>query len=140
MAKQIVKISESKLRSLVESCVRETLDEKFFSGIADKVKDGFNTVKNKVDDVVKGYPTREGNPTSERDVFEGDGWKVVDETELPNGKEFSVRRTSGGMGAFYGKEIEEMVEELDIFLNGRGKAEYVGKEQGGVELFRINYR
>ena len=130
MSKQTIKLSESKLRTLVESTVRDVLKESFLSKMGDKVND-----------FMKGYPTKEGNPTSEEDVFEGDGWKILKVKQLPNGKEFYVRRTSGGMGEFYGKEIEEMVEELNIFLNGNGTAQYVGKyeKKPGIEKFQINY-
>lgn len=141
MAKQTIKLTESKLRSIVESTVRETLKESFLSKAKNTVRNGFNAIDKKMDDLAQGYNTLEGNPQSEADVFKGNGWIIIDEQQNPNGKSFKVKRTSGAFGGFYGKEIEELIEDMMYFLNGNGTIEYIGKSKDirGAEEFEVRY-
>lgn len=137
--KQTIKLTESKLRDIVESTVREVLQENLFTSIGNKVNNGFNALRDKLEDTAQGYSTLEGNPQSERDVFKGNGWIVTKEEDMPNGKTFEVKRTSGAFGNFYGKDIEELIEDMNIFLNKKGTIKYIGKSNGNNEKFEIKY-
>ena len=77
MTKQTIKLTESKLRTIVEDCVRETLGETLMGNVRSKIKDGINVIGNKINDFAQGYETKEGNPQSIEEVFEGDGYKVL---------------------------------------------------------------
>lgn len=115
MVKKKVKLTESKLKHLIENCVKEVLHETILNKIGDKFNDAF-----------QGYPTKEGNPQSIEDVFEGDGYKVIKTEQSTKGTYYYVEKTSGALGEFYGVEPENMVEELNIFLGNNGSASYIG--------------
>ena len=124
--KNIVKLTESKLQEMVINAVKLGLNE-----------GAFDTMRDKFDDYVQGYPTKEGNPQSVADVFEGDGWEIVECPHDGNYGIFKVKRTMGGFGNFYGQEIQEMIEEIQIFLNNKGTVRYLGKEGDGIEKFEV---
>ena len=115
MVKNKVKLTESKFKKLIENCVKEVLHETILNKIGDKFDDAF-----------QGYPTKEGNPQSIEDVFEGDGYKVIKTESSAKGTYYYVEKTSGALGEFYGVEPEDMVEELNIFLGNNGSASYIG--------------
>ena len=58
MAKQTIKLTESKLRTIVEDCVRETLGEALMGNVRSKIKDGINAIGNKINDFapLSSYP------------------------------------------------------------------------------------
>ena len=128
MAKRnIVKLSESKLQEMIVDAVKTSLTE----GI-------FDTINNKIDDFVQGYPTKEGNPQNVKDVFEGDGWEVLVSPEDNMFGEFEVAKTTGAFGVSSAMDVEEMIEEINIFLNGRGFAKFIGKKNPRVYRFMVN--
>lgn len=115
MVKKKVKLTESKLKNLIENCVKEVLHETILNKIGDKFSDVF-----------QGYPTKEGNPQSIEDVFEGDGYKVIKTESSAKGTYYYVEKTSGALGEFYGVEPKDMVDELNIFLGKNDSAFYIG--------------
>lgn len=121
--KKTVMLSESKLREMIIEAVKDTL----------------NNINNKLEDFHNGYTTKEGNPTSIEDVFEGDGWKVVKSFNKNGSTYYAVKRMTGFLGEFYG--VEDMTEELNIFLNGNGTASYAGKhpKYNYIELYKIDF-
>ena len=128
--KNILKLSESKLQEMVIEAVKSALNENFFTDMGDK----FN-------DFAQGYPTKEGNPQSIEDLFEGDGWQVVKSFNKNGATYYAVKRMTGSFGVFNGQEDNDMVEELNIYLNGNGTASYVGThpKYKHIELFKINF-
>lgn len=115
MVKKKVKLTESKLKNLIENCVKEALHETIFNKIGDKF-----------DDIYQGYSTKEGNPQTIEDVFNGDGYKVIKKEPSTKGTYYYVEKSHGALGGFYGVEPKDMVEELNIFLGKNDSAFYMG--------------
>lgn len=141
MAKQTIKLTESKLRTIVEDCVRETLGETLMGNVRSKIKDGINDIGNKINDFAQGYETKEGNPQSIEEVFEGDGYKVLKSFNKNGATYYAVVRKTGAFAEFFGPEGNDMAEELNIYLDGNGTATYVGyhPKVKGTELFKIEF-
>lgn len=139
MTKNNIRLTESKLREMVQEAVQEALKESFLSNMGNAIKNGAKTVADKFDDFSRGYDIKEGNPQSIEDLFEGDGWKVVHVFAKGGGTVYAVKRTSGSFGVFDGQEVENMVEELNTYLEGNGTAQYLGQhpKYKYVELFKI---
>lgn len=137
MRNQKVKLTESKLRSIVEDCVREAL----MGNVGSKIKDGINAIGNKINDFAQGYETKEGNPQSIEDVFEGDGYKVLKSFNKNGATYYAVVRKTGTFAEFFGPEGDNMAEELNIYLDGNGTATYVGyhPKVKYAELFKIEF-
>lgn len=137
MEKKTIKLTESKLRTIVEDCVREAL----MGNVGSKIKNGIDTIGNKINDFAQGYETKEGNPQSIEDVFEGDGYKVIKSFNKNGATYYAVVRKTGAFGEFFGSEGNDMTEELNIYLDGNGTATYVGRHPKvkGVELFKIEF-
>ena len=55
--------------SISDKQLKEMIKESIISNLGDKIK-------NSLEDYYNGYETKEGNPQSVEDVFEGDGWTV----------------------------------------------------------------
>lgn len=122
--------------SISEEQIKEMIKESIISNLGDKIK-------NSLEDYYNGYETKEGNPQSVEDVFEGDGWtvKATSKGKTPNSVMYAVVRKKGQFGAFNGIEPEGMVEELNTFLNGKGTAKYIGKhpKYPYMEVFKVQY-
>lgn len=122
--------------SISEEQIKEMIKESIISNLGDKLK-------NSLEDYYNGYKTREGNPQSVEDVFEGDGWtvKATSKGKTPNSVMYAVVRKKGQFGAFNGIEPEGMVEELNTFLNEKGTAKYIGKhpKYPYMEVFKVQY-
>lgn len=135
--KNIVKLTESDLKYVVENTVKRIITNE---GFLDKAGEWLS---NKVDDFERGYDLKEGKPQSIEDVFEGDGWKVSAVKQSSNGYTYyGVKRATGTWGAHNGIPVEEMVEELNMFLQDSGQqptAEYVGTHPNAkyIEVFRV---
>lgn len=134
MEKNYIRLSHSQLNEIVEATVNALIKE----GFLDNMRSGFNNVKGAWQRFADGYETKEGNPQSIEDVFEGDGWKIHATVPKNGATYYFVSRQTGGLGAFYGQEVNEMVDELNIFLGGN-RAKYIGKhpEKKYLEVFRI---
>lgn len=141
MEKKTVKLTESKLRTIVEDCVRETLGEALMGNVGSKIKDGIDTIGNKFNDFAQGYETKEGNPQSIEDLFAGDGYKVIKTFNKDGATYYAVVRKTGAFAEFFGPEGNDMAEELNIYLDGNGTATYDGyhPKVKGVELFKIKF-
>lgn len=125
--KQIIHLSQTELNEMIKHTVTKLVNE----GVFDKLRGGWERFAN-------GYETKEGNPQSIEDVFEGDGWKIKAKVPKNGATYYFVARTSGDFGTFYGVDVEGMVEELNIFLGGN-RAKYIGShpERKYLEIFRI---
>lgn len=134
MEKNYIRISHNQLNEMVEATVDALIKE----GLLDNMRSGFNNVKGVLSRFADGYETKEGNPESIEDVFEGDGWKIHAAVPKQGATYYLVSRQTGALGAFYGQEVNEMVEELNTFLGGN-RAKYIGKhpEKKYLEIFRI---
>ena len=134
MEKNYIRISHNQLNEMIEA----TIDALIKEGLLDNMRSGFNNVKGALSRFADGYETKEGNPESVEDVFEGDGWKIHAAVPKQGATYYFVSRQTGALGAFYGQEVNEMVEELNTFLGGN-RAKYIGKhpEKKYLEIFRV---
>lgn len=134
MEKNYIRISHNQLNEMIEATVDALIKE----GLLDNMRSGFNNIKGAWQRFANGYETKEGNPQSIEDVFEGDGWKIHATVPKQGATYYLVSRQTGALGAFYGQEVNEMVEELNTFL-GSNRAKYIGKhpEKKYLEIFRI---
>ena len=139
--KDTVKLTESKLQEMIIEAVKKALNENFLNDMGQKARDLGNKIQNRFHDEEAGYETKEGNPQSIEDLFEGDGYEIIKSFNKNGATYYAVKCKRGAFLEFYGPEKEEMAEELNIFLNGNGKATYVGKHPKvkGVELFKIEF-
>lgn len=103
----------------------------------------FDTITKKLDDFQRGYKIPEGNPKSLEDVFRGNGWeiKATSNGKTPNSTMYAVYRKTGQNGVFNGLQPEELTVDLNVFLQGKGKAIYVGKhpKYPYIEVFKIQF-
>ena len=123
-----IHLSQNELNEMINLTVKQLVSE----GV-------FNNLKGAWQRFANGYETKEGNPQSIEDVFEGDGWKIVTKVPKNGSTYYFVSRKTGAMGAFYGVEIDDMVEELNTFLGGN-RVKYIGNhpEKKYLEVFRIS--
>ena len=137
MEKKTIKLTESKLREMVEACVKETIlqdvNEDFLGGlkqgaqgILDKGKEIGNRLRSKFDAIDRGYEIKDGQPQRIEDVFLGDGWKDVKMQNKGTERFYFATKATGSFGSFHGKEIPELVDDLNIYLNGKATASYAG--------------
>lgn len=124
-----IKLTESELKQVVESAVKKIL-----------VKEGFGDwASDKFDNAFRGYKVREGNPQSVLDVIKGNGWTYNKEVPFdPTTNTIKVQKATGAFGGHYGLSIEKLIEDINLFLNGKGRASYAGKDNGNVEIISIN--
>lgn len=139
--KNTVKLTEKKLREMVMEAVNTALNENFFDGVGQKVKDFGQKAKDKFYDFQSGYDTKEGNPQSIEDLFAGDGYRVLKSFNKNGATYYAVVRKTGAFAEFFGPEGNDMAEELNIYLDGNGTATYVGyhPKVKGAELFKIEF-
>ena len=136
--KKSVKITESKIKELILKTINESLSEdNMFTRAGEKFSNGLQKFDDMFTDYHNGFETKEGNPQSVADVFVGDGWEIIESPQDGNFGIFKVKRTMGAFGGFYGQEIQEMIEEINIFLNNKGVVRYLGKEGDGIEKFEV---
>ena len=108
-----MRLTESELRQVVLESVKRIL-----------VKEGLGKwASDKFDDAFRGYKVREGNPQSVLDVIKGDGWTYDEKTKfLPTKNTFIVKKVTGAWGEHHGLSIEELIDDINIFLDGKGEA------------------
>ena len=139
-----IKLTESDLKYIIETSVKRVLmNEGFLDKVSNKLNQWGEKLSDKADDFERGYDLKEGKPQSIEDVFEGDGWKIKAVKQSNNGYTYyGVIRVAGTWGVHNGIPVEEMAEELNIFLQDSGKepsAVYVGKHPNSkqVEVFKV---
>lgn len=108
------------------------------------IKEGIlSTIGRKADSFYRGFETPEGKPQSIEDVFKGNGWKIraTSNGKTPNSTMYAVSRLSGAFGSFNGLQPKELADDLNIFLQGKGKAMYIGKhpKYPYIEVFKVQY-
>ena len=130
-----IQLTETELKKVVYEATKRILVKEGFMG------DMGNKISNTFDNAFRGYKVKEGNPKDIKNVFEGDGWKIVKHEMGPNREYFEVTKSTGAFGGHYGVPIEGMEEELNIFLNGRGVAKHMGRNaENRAEQFEIIYK
>lgn len=130
-----IQLTETDLKKVVYEATKRILVKEGLVG------DVGRKISNTFDDAFRGYKVKEGNPRNIKDVFNSDGWKIVKHEMGPNREYFEVTKSTGAFGGHYGIPIEEMEEELNIFLNGRGVAKRIGRNvDNKAERFEIIYK
>lgn len=126
-----VHLTQSEVHNIVLESVKKIL-----------VKEGFfQKIGDKVDDFARGYNVKEGNPTSVFDVIEGNGWKPIENKKKPisDGHNYiGVKKTTGAWGEHNGLSIDELIEDINIFLNGRGRASHAKTVNGYSEIISVD--
>lgn len=120
-----MRLTESELKQVVEASVRQILlKEGWFKKAGDAIDRFENWVDDKMDDFHRGYDLKEGNPTYIFDVIEGDGWEPIKSRNgLKNGMNYvGVKKVRGSWFQANGLTDEKLVEDINIFLDGRGHA------------------
>lgn len=113
-----VRLTESELKQVVLESVKKIL-----------VKEGLGQwMSDKFDDAFRGYKVREGQPQNILDVIKSNGWTYNEDKPFdPATSSIKVRKATGAFGGHYGLSIEELIEDLNIFLKGKGRASFKGK-------------
>ena len=120
-----MRLTESELKQVVEASVRQILiKEGWFKKAGDAIDRFENWVDDKMDDFHRGYDLKEGNPTYIFDVIKGDGWEPIKSRNgLKNGMNYvGVKKVRGSWFQANGLTDEKLVEDINIFLDGRGHA------------------
>lgn len=120
-----MRLTESELKQVVETSVRQIL---LREGLLKKAGDAIDRFENwaddKMDNFERGYDLKESNPTSIFDVFRGNGWEPIkSKNGLRNGMNYvGAKKVRGTWGIAHGLTDEKLVEDINIFLDGRGHA------------------
>ena len=120
-----MRLTESELKQVVEASVRQILvKEGWFKKAGDTIDRFKNWTDEKIDNFDRGYDIKEGNPTFIFDVFRVNGWEPIkSKNGLRNGMNYvGAKKVRGTWGAHYGLSIDELIEDINIFLDGRGHA------------------
>lgn len=120
-----MRLTESELQQVVEASVRQILvKEGWFKKTGDAIDRFENWADEKIDNFDRGYDLKEGNPTSIFDVFRGNGWEPIkSKNGLRNGMNYvGAKKVRGTWGMAHGLTDEKLVEDINIFLDGRGHA------------------
>lgn len=120
-----MRLTESELKQVVEASVRKILmKEDVFKKAGDAIDRFENWADDKMDNLHRGYDLKEGNPTSIFDVINGDGWEPIKSRNgLKNGMNYvGVKKVRGSWFQANGLTDEKLVEDINIFLDGRGHA------------------
>ena len=120
-----MRLTESELKQVVEASVRQILiKEGWFKKTGDAIDRFENWVDDKMDDFHRGYDLKEGNPTYIFDVIKGDGWEPIKSRNgLKTGMNYiGVKKVRGSWFQANGLTDEKLVEDINIFLDGRGHA------------------
>ena len=137
-----MRLTESELHQVVEASVRQILmKEGFFKKAGDAIDRFENWANDKMDDFERGYDIKEGNPTSVFDVIEGNGWEPVENKKKPisDGQNYmGVKKVTGTWGIHNGLSIDELIEDINIFLDGRGHASHVQTVNGYSEVIAVD--
>ena len=142
MADKKMKLTESELQQVVENSVRQILiKEGFFKKAGDAIDRFENWAGDKMEDLTRGYGLKEGNPTSVFDVIEGDGWEPIESKKKPrtDGQKYNgAKKVTGTSGEHNGLSIDELIEDINIFLDGRGQASHAKTVNGYSEIISVD--
>lgn len=119
-----IRVSERKLREMVEGSVRKHLQ-----GLRNDAKDVWNDAK----DILKyGYrPEEGGRPENVRDMFKNNGYDVI-EVENPDQNGYRRWHVIELKGIVYDTvlPVEDLIEDFKIYFNGHGDIKFRGSEDG----------
>lgn len=142
MADKKMRLTESELQRVVENSVRQILlKEGFFKKAGDAIDRFENWVGDKMEDLARGYRLKDGNPTSVFDVIEGDGWEPIESRKKPisDGHNYiGAKKVTGASGEHNGLSIDELIEDINIFLDGRGHASHAKTVNGYSEIISVD--
>ena len=123
--KQKMRLTESEVKEIVlEATKNILLKEGFLNKLGQKIDNVEQNFWDKLDDANRGYELKEGNPTSIFDVIKGNGWEPIKSKRgLRDGMNYiGVKKVLGSGFEHNGLTIDKLVEDINIFLDGRGHA------------------
>jgi hypothetical protein len=129
---------------MVIEAVQQSLNEGFLGDTFDKVKSGvkkgFNKVKDSIYDFEQGFDTKEGNPQSIEDIFEGDGWQLMKEPFNKGGATIYIVKPVLLHGGHNGIDADGMIEEIEMFYNGKVNVTYTDHPKNElIKVFRVEF-
>lgn len=138
----VVRVSQDELTEMIKNTVASMINEGKLGDFAQTAWNKAKETSDYVGDMINyGYQKREGNPQSVRDVFEGNGWKLVsikgkDGKEIPNPivkgeyKTYIVEpELPWAFGSFDRDNIGNIIRELNLFT-GNNNARYLDTVDG----------
>lgn len=122
---QKMRLTESEVKQIVLEATRNILlKEGVLNKLGQKIDNVEQNFWDKLDDANRGYELKEGNPTSVFDVIKGNGWEPIKSKRgLRDGMNYiGVKKALGSGFQHNGLTDEKLVEDINIFLDGRGHA------------------
>lgn len=122
---QKMRLTKSEVKQIVlEATKNILLKEGVLNKLGQKIDNVEQNFWDKLDDANRGYKLKEGNPTSVFDVIKGDGWEPIKSKRgLRDGMNYiGVKKALGSGFEHNGLTDEKLVEDINIFLDGRGHA------------------
>lgn len=122
---QKMRLTESEVKQIVLEATRNILlKEGVLNKFGQKIDNVEQNFWDKLDDANRGYELKEGNPISVFDVIKGNGWEPIKSKRgLRDGMNYiGVKKVLGSGFEHNGLTDEKLVEDINIFLDGRGHA------------------
>ena len=122
---QKMRLTESEVKQIVLEATRNILlKEGVLNKLGQKIDNVEQNFWDKLDDANRGYEFKEGNPTSVFDVIKGNGWEPIKSKRgLRDGMNYiGVKKALGSGFEHNGLTDEKLIEDINIFLDGRGHA------------------
>lgn len=122
---QKMRLTESEVKQIVLEATRNILlKEGVLNKLGQKIDNVEQNFWDKLDDANRGYELKEGNPTSVFDVIKGNGWEPIKSKRgLRDGMNYiGVKKALGSGFQHNGLTDEKLIEDINIFLDGRGHA------------------
>ena len=120
-----MRLTESEVKQIVLEATRNILlKEGVLNKLGQKIDNVEQNFWDKLDDANRGYELKEGNPTSVFDVIKGNGWEPIKSKRgLRDGMNYiGVKKALGSGFQHNGLTDEKLIEDINIFLDGRGHA------------------
>jgi hypothetical protein len=124
MAKRIIRLTEADIRNMVRNAVNTVKDKT--SRLGYKIEDA----SDKFCDWVECGGRMEGSPENIEMVFKGNQWTSYKPIQGEDGATYyPAIKDLGAYGEHYGLNAEELVDDINIFFNGRCNVSVVDKNQ-----------
>lgn len=145
-----VQLTQSEVHNIVLEATKQILlKEGIFQKIGNKIDGIEQKFDDKMDDLSRGYDLKEGNPQCVFDVIEGNGWQPILSVTGKDGvkrnitikdgsNNLPIQRVRGAWNIHNGLDINELIEDINVFLEGRGHAAHLKTVNGNYEIININ--
>ncbi len=138
MSRNKVTLTESQLSEMInESVINVLKEEGYLDATKQKIRNFAQNTKDKIDDFYYGHTKKEGKPTSVKDVFEGNGWTYRGGRKEDGAILVAASKHAANGG---GLTIPQLVEDLNIFFNGKKTVSYYKQDDKYtyIQWFKIS--